>query len=375
MSSADSPLSPLHLCLLDAHLSFVTDDEDVADRVRAELGAFLVEQAAGPDVPQVELRLSPPPARLRGLHETHVLDPELARTQAFPLIFREALDRIDSSIVLHAAAVERDGAALLLGGPSESGKTTLTLALLARGFRLLSDDFSPLDRATGLVRPFPKALGIRPGAARQLAFPDRQADPAAPEREPLEPRVIDGCTLAPAPARPALLVLFDGAAHPPNPREPFLLGVRCFSGVDDLAEGLAAIPGVRIISLHSDGVVVQLDPAQRASIPVQAEIDRRGARVLEYGLMPRTRVRQAPARLRPMRTSDAVALVLREVQNRRQGSALLQSVGGDASLLLLELARHLGRTPAVWLSPGEPAATAELLDRAFDQLAGQERAR
>lgn len=48
-------------------------------------------------------------------------------------------------VPLHAAAVEVDGKAVLLAGPSGVGKSTLAAAFLDRGHRVLSDDVAPLD--------------------------------------------------------------------------------------------------------------------------------------------------------------------------------------------------------------------------------------
>ena len=45
-----------------------------------------------------------------------------------------------SSENLHASCVAKDGRAVLLGGPSGSGKSDLALRLLDRGFTLVSDD-------------------------------------------------------------------------------------------------------------------------------------------------------------------------------------------------------------------------------------------
>ena len=45
-----------------------------------------------------------------------------------------------SSETLHASTVERDGRAVLISGPSGSGKSDLALRLLDRGFILVSDD-------------------------------------------------------------------------------------------------------------------------------------------------------------------------------------------------------------------------------------------
>jgi serine kinase of HPr protein (carbohydrate metabolism regulator) len=45
-----------------------------------------------------------------------------------------------SAETLHASTVAKDGRAVLISGPSGSGKSDLALRLLDRGFRLVSDD-------------------------------------------------------------------------------------------------------------------------------------------------------------------------------------------------------------------------------------------
>lgn len=70
-------------------------------------------------------------------------------------------ERLEGFVSLHAAAVARDGAAVVLAGESGAGKTTLTLGLLDAGWTYLSDDLAPVAVDTGLVHPFPKPLGVK----------------------------------------------------------------------------------------------------------------------------------------------------------------------------------------------------------------------
>jgi hypothetical protein len=72
-------------------------------------------------------------------------------------------------VVLHAGSVAWDGSCYVCLGDSGAGKTTLTAALVSRGFAYLSDDLAPFDPRTLEVRPFPRYLQLRAGTARLLA--------------------------------------------------------------------------------------------------------------------------------------------------------------------------------------------------------------
>ncbi|HEY7021446.1 MAG TPA: hypothetical protein VH349_10045 [Ktedonobacterales bacterium] len=78
-------------------------------------------------------------------------------------------------LVVHAGAVAREGVALLLPGVSGAGKTTLTYALAARGWRTLTDDLLPLDAAPGdpdgemLALPCARCGHVSPGTLDVLA--------------------------------------------------------------------------------------------------------------------------------------------------------------------------------------------------------------
>lgn len=71
-------------------------------------------------------------------------------------------------ICLHAAAVEYNGAVFVFPATAESGKTTLTAALLHAGFKLFSDENCSMDEQ-GMVQPLPFCMNIKEGSWNILA--------------------------------------------------------------------------------------------------------------------------------------------------------------------------------------------------------------
>lgn len=65
-------------------------------------------------------------------------------------------------IFVHAGTVACHGRALVIPGPSFSGKTTLVTALVQAGAMYYSDEYAVFD-ADGLVHPYPKPISIRTG--------------------------------------------------------------------------------------------------------------------------------------------------------------------------------------------------------------------
>lgn len=124
-----------------------------------------------------------------------------AFTGDYPL---PALPVPDKNGLVHASTVAVDGKAVLLMGPSGSGKSDLALRMIDRGAMLVSDDYTLVrdDGKGGLLAAPPPALAGKlevrgPGiitmaylqqAPVVLAVALQTAAMPAPERYPLTPR-------------------------------------------------------------------------------------------------------------------------------------------------------------------------------------------
>ncbi len=141
----------------------------------------------------------------------------LPRNQAFPF-FEWGLNWCIAGhshryLILHAGVVERDGRAIVIPGPPGSGKSTLCAGLVARGWRLLSDELAMIDPGTLELIPVPRPLSLKnesievirefaPGLKLGRAYAETNKGSVAHMRLPQE--TVDR---AREPATPALVVL------------------------------------------------------------------------------------------------------------------------------------------------------------------------
>ncbi len=64
-------------------------------------------------------------------------------------------------LVIHAAVVEKNQQAIIMPAPSGSGKSTLCTALVARGWRLLSDELALIEVASGQLQSIAKPMSLK----------------------------------------------------------------------------------------------------------------------------------------------------------------------------------------------------------------------
>ncbi len=73
-------------------------------------------------------------------------------------IIRSYYGQMSDYLILHAAAVVKDGRTILLPGRSNSGKTTLTLGLMNYGYRHLTDDVGVIHHKSIEAVPYQRPI-------------------------------------------------------------------------------------------------------------------------------------------------------------------------------------------------------------------------
>ena len=98
-------------------------------------------------------------------HDGHAPFLPLPVDQAFPM-FEWAMNwcvtsRVHDCLIIHAAVIERNGLAAILPAPPGSGKSTLCAALVARGWRLLSDELTMVSLSDARILPLPRPISLK----------------------------------------------------------------------------------------------------------------------------------------------------------------------------------------------------------------------
>jgi hypothetical protein len=183
----------LSLQILDTSYVVRSDDPRWIDLLTAMWHPFVVEGDGVRRVPIQVSRAAPGwTLRLPKARPRPIADPwELAASIEYVLIMH-SVQSATSVVGVHAAVLARDSSALLLVGKSGTGKTTLALELVGRGWDYLSDDLAAIDRTSRQVLPFPKPLKIEDAALWQTLAPS-WSPPSwlpQPEREFMVPAAV-----------------------------------------------------------------------------------------------------------------------------------------------------------------------------------------
>ncbi len=159
------PTLALKAC--DCAFAIECPDDETATLLDVVFGALLIPSPAGRSTVSASLRIE----RGGRDHGYHIRDADAGSTpipDADALLFfvdkwlTIALQRRRPELYfVHAAAVANGNRVAVLAAPPTTGKSTLTLALLERGFAYLSDELAPIDLPTRRVYPYARAVSLK----------------------------------------------------------------------------------------------------------------------------------------------------------------------------------------------------------------------
>ncbi len=172
-----------------------------------------------------------------------------------------ALERERSELVLHAAAVARQGRAAIVTGSSGAGKSTLAAGLTLRGMEYMGDDSLIVEGATGQIRSNPKPIALADRSRVALAGLDPTNADLRHARRLFAPAALGAVVAAECPVEPALIV--HAAFRPDAPTAVTPLGPAA-------AAELLAEQSFNFAALGSAGL-----PHGRGPGPPMPRLDRR----------------------------------------------------------------------------------------------------
>ncbi|MET0273697.1 MAG: hypothetical protein ABW360_11970 [Phenylobacterium sp.] len=120
--------------------------------------------------------------------------------------------------MLHASAMEIDGAAIAVAGHSGAGKSTTARALMQRGHRLLADDKLMVDAETGVAHASYPSTKLWADAAALLGHPLGDAPRVRPDLDKFHLSAADQFSAASLPLKGIFLLVRDGALAQPSAR-------------------------------------------------------------------------------------------------------------------------------------------------------------
>ena len=305
------------------------------------------------------------PVALAGDRRMDLAGSPSPENQAFLFLLGAITDSVGGSLMLHGAAVSLGGAGVILAGPAFAGKSTLVVELMKRGALFMSDDAAPLDRTTGLLHPYPRAIGIRKSAGRER--PEGALSGAAalelPHRWLVDPEAL-GARL-PVPSCPPrfLFYLDPGGWATGREGSEVRYEIALASEPEGLRDELRRI-GAR-----------QIEPRPAQPFPLLSfTVPREGGTAAGLGdlqarhresvlyieeIRPPVPRPAGPPDLEKVSVSSLLILLARDLLNRGEGSRLMKAHGGKAASLLFELGALLRGVNAYLVSAGSAIDLAE----------------
>ena len=294
------------------------------------------------------------------------------------VIFGSLLKKIDTHFLIHGAALETGGEAVILSGMSGSGKSTLALELTRRGFGFCSDEIAAICRKTHRIHPFPRAIGSREntsGLLKHIHFKPNWLHHTTSGEKKWIADIEDmfGDCIAGV-CRSRYLVLLD--TTPDKDREPrryHTVRIALKQVDEDLLARLAAIEGVEYQGLDLEGTF----PYAGFRIRKDGDVQRAFLDLCEtYNDVVLYRVKVVSARPDPRRapaisaisTMEAGLELLGNLQNMAINDGWMpRDASVDTTRVLYDLLDAIAETECYRLTVGNLDKTADLVCGLFER--------
>ena len=357
------------LNVLGVRLRIRADPPALAEQFLTVFGAFSDPNPTdGDELKEIPIRIDGASGTYEdGRRTVRLAGERLRESQVYNLLYTTLVRALEGVYLLHGAVVAERERAWIISGPSGSGKSSLGLALVDRGFDLMSDDLAPLSLSDRLIHPFPRRLGFvrgsdgshRAGRAGAVEMGDKTF-----------------VTADQVGARQVEKALPPGAVVLMNPFDPtgrtIEMVVCLLVDPGPLRERLEGVAGVEIELSHAEeGLSVlnlRLEGSEAITATEAALQDAEENILFHYRTYGRDKTYAAEPSLQRIPLHEGVLGLLREALNRERSSALMQRLQGRLTSAVLELCGLLEGVPCYQLTPADVESTADLLEKTFREL-------
>jgi len=362
-----------HLRVLDVPVT-LSGPEEIVGPIASAYRRFVVSDAAPDTGHAVEFDPATPASIRDGDERVPLIAGVNPTLQVYDRFLNAIFDRATDYAVLHAGAfADSTSRASLIAGPSGHGKTSMTLELVNRGFGFLSDDYAPMDLATGNIYPYPRTVGIIVDGDARIPSQFREAA-AAPDVTHLMGKSLvdvgevmgdDVLLRDPVPVR-NVFILDAGGQDRPSEMSRIEFGVWPDS-IAEVEDRLSAIAGVKVVGRQDrDDVSVWRIELHHGKLSTSALTKLLNEKYVafSYGLAGPRPDFEAEPRLDPLTRRETATFLCREMQNRRESGQLMRRFGGDTTALFVGVAGALVGASCWKVTVGRFEPTVRLIQEA-----------
>lgn len=238
----------------------------------------------------------------------------------------DMLRRVASHYLFHAGVVEIDGKGTAIVGPSQHGKTTLTMALVQNGAHILSDETLAIRRNEPVADAFLRHLNIRTPSFELLGLTP-QANLARRPRAPISAAEFsDSRVVSDTPLHSVFFV----SDHLNNAARHAQLELHFNHLPHSLVKAIAEHASILSCSNEAGVLTISAESLQTTYKTVEDVSAKHGAIILHVGRMGGGKPDfSQPAQIRPLNRIEATTRLLENYQGGYQSAALAKWHGGN----------------------------------------------